>query len=136
MDGNSLPVLAIACSIAALATSLVVALRSTPQRVRKAAQTALEMVEETQNAFQLIRNQCVSFMDEVTRERASAAADLQEAERKRRQAAAKLSKLNKGEGEAFEQPQSLGEALASLAPGDPRRLTILRRAKMAASGDT
>lgn len=94
------------------------------------------MVAETQSGFQLIRNQCVSFMDEVTRERACAAADLQEAERKRRQAAAKLSKLNKGNGEEFEQPQTVGDMLAALPPGDPRRLAILRQAKMSAGGDT
>lgn len=135
MEPNSLPLLATACSIAALAIALVVALRSTPQKVRKTAQTALEVSEDTQSAFRVLSNQCVSFMEEVTRERTSAAGDLQEAERKRRQAAAKLSKLNKGDGEAAERPQTVRELLETMPPGDPRRLVILRRAKMGALGD-
>ena len=132
MGENGLSVLAIACSIAALATSLVVALRSTPQRVRKAAQTALELSEEVQNGFQVVSSRMVSFMEEVVRERTSAAGDLEEAERKRRQAAAKLSKLN-NKGEEAEQPKSLGEMLQTFPLGDPRRLSLLRRAHGAAS---
>ncbi len=121
-------VLAIACSIGALATSLVVALRTTPQRVRKAAYGALEMAEEMQNGFQVVSNRMVSFMEEVTRERASAAADLTEAERKRRQAAAKLSKVQTADGEPINPPKSLREMLELLPIGDPRRLSLLRQA--------
>jgi len=128
---NSLSMLAFACSIAALATSLVVALRSTPQRVRKTAQTAMELAEEMQNGLTVIANRTVSFMEEVTRERASAAGDLEEAERKRRQAAAKLSKVEavKGDGEA--QPQTLRELLDTIPAGDPRRMQLLRQANAA-----
>jgi len=125
---NSLSVLAFACSIAALATSLVVAIRATPQRVRKTANAALEIAEETQNSVRLIANRSVSFIEEVTRERESAAADLQEAERKRRQAAAKLSKLNGPKGEEAEAPQTLQQALDQFPVGDPRRRSILRQA--------
>ncbi len=131
MEPNSLYVLAIACSIAALATSLVVAIRSTPQRVRKTANAALEIAEETQNSVRLIANRSVSFIEEVTREREAAAADLQEAERKRRQAAAKLSSLNKGNGQGADGPKTLREALDMLPVGDPRRMTLLRRANAA-----
>jgi len=127
----SFGVLAFACSIAALATSLVVALRSTPQRVRKTANTALELAEEMQNGFQVVSNRMVSFMEEVTRERTSAAGDLEEAERKRRQAAAKLSKLE-GKTEAEQRPATLGEALAQFPIGDPRRRTLLKQAHTAA----
>lgn len=128
MGAFSLSVLAIACSIAALGTALVVALRSTPQRVRRTANTALEIAEETQAGFRVVANREVSFMEEVTRERASAAGDLQEAERKRRQAAAKLSKVdNAGDG-ASAAPVSLSEALAALPIGDPQRMVLLRKA--------
>lgn len=127
MDGNALSVLAIACSIAALACSLVVLLRSTPQSVRKKANDAIQMAEEMQSGLQVIANAQISFIEEVTRERASAADDLQEAERKRRQAAAKLSKLPNADAE--QQPQTLREALANLPIGDPRRRAILLQAK-------
>jgi len=129
MDENSLSVLAIACSIAAFTTSLVVLLRSTPQRVRKAAFDAMQLAEETQSGLQVLANRSVAFMEEVTRERASAASDLEEAERKRRQAAAKMSKLKGNSGEEAQAPQSLRELLATLPIGDPRRLAILRQAK-------
>ena len=132
MGENALSALAIACSIAALATSLVVLLRSTPQRVRAAALSAAQMAEETQNAITVITNRMVSFMEEVTRERTSARADVEEAERKRRQAAAKLSKVENAKGEPINQPQTLREALESLPPGDPRRMSLLRRASSAA----
>jgi len=128
----SFGVLAFACSIASLAISLVVAIRSTPQRVRQTANSALELAEEMRNGFQVVSQRMVSFMEEVTRERTSAAGDLEEAERKRRQAAAKLSKVESKTG-APEQPQTLREVLATLPPGDPRRLQILRRANMTAS---
>lgn len=131
MEQNSLSVLAIACSIASLATALVVLLRSTPQRVRKAAFDALQIAEEGQNAIRINVNQIVTFMEEVTRERASAAADLEEAERKRRQAAAKLSKVKAANGgEDGPAPKSLREMLDSLPVGDPQRLKLLRHAKM------
>ena len=129
MAENSLSVLAIACSIAALATSLVVLLRSTPQRVRKAAFDAMQLAEEVQSGLAVIANRVVAFMEEVTRERASAGADLQEAERKRRQAAAKLSKLKGANGEEAQAPQSLRELLETLPLGDPRRIQVMRRAK-------
>lgn len=131
MGENGLSVLAIACSIAAFAISLVVALRSTPQRVRRAANTAMELAEEVQNGFQVVSNRMLSFMEEVTRERTSAAGDLEEAERKRRQAAAKLSKVDGAKAEAAE-PKTLREALDTMAPGDPRRRSLLQRARMAA----
>ena len=132
MGENGLTVLAIACSIAALATSLVVLLRSTPQRVRTAALSAAQMSEETQNAVTVLANRMVSFMEEVTRERTSAAGDLEEAERKRRQAAAKLSKLKGNETHEAEQPKSLREMLETMPIGDPRRLSLLRSAHGAA----
>ncbi len=131
MGENGLSVLALACSIAALGTVLVVALRSTPQRIRKAALSAMQMAEEMEAAFQVMANRMVSFMEEVTRERTSAAGDLEEAERKRRQAAAKLSKVE-AKVEETQQPQSLREALEAMAPGDPRRMQLLRRANAAA----
>ena len=127
-------VLAIACSIAALATSLVVALRTTPQRVRKAAYGAMELAEEMQNGFQVVSNRMVAFMEEVTRERASAGADLVEAERKRRQAAAKLSKVQNADGEPINPPKSLREMLDMIPVGDPRRLSLLRQAAAASEG--
>jgi len=130
MGENGLSVLALACSIAAFATALVVAIRSTPQRVRKMAADAIQMAEESQSGLQMIANRTVAFMEEVTRERASAAGDLEEAERKRRQAAAKLSKLKASNGENQE-PTSLRDLLATLPIGDPRRLQILRKAKNA-----
>ncbi len=130
MGENGLSVLALACSIAAFGTALVVAMRSTPQRIRKAALSAMQMAEEMENGFQVMANRMVSFMEEVTRERTSAAGDLEEAERKRRQAAAKLSKVE-AKGEAAEQPQTLKEILATLPIGDPRRIQILRRANSA-----
>ena len=133
MGENALSVLAIACSIAALATSLVVALRSTPQRVRKMAQTAMDLAEEVQNGFQVVSSRMVSFMEEVVRERTAAGDDLKEAERKRRQAAAKNSKVDAKEAAEAEQPKSLSEMLATLPVGDPRRLSILRRAHGAAN---
>ncbi len=132
MSESALCVLALACSVAALAMSLVVLLASTPQRVRKAALSAVQMVEETQNGLQVMANRMVSFMEEVTRERTSAAGDLEEAERKRRQAAAKLSKLKTDGAESFEQPKTLRQVLDSLPIGDPRRLSLLRRAGSAA----
>jgi len=133
MAENGLSVLALACSIAAFATALVVAMRSTPQRIRKASLSAMQMAEEMENAFQVMANRMVSFMEEVTRERTSAAGDLEEAERKRRQAAAKLSKLEAKTPDT-EQPQTLRDALATMPIGDPRRLSLLRRASMAAQG--
>jgi len=131
MGENPLSVLALACSIAGFATALVVAIRSTPQRVRKNASDAIQLAEEMQSGLQVIANRTVAFMEEVTRERASAAGDLEEAERKRRQAAAKLSKLKGADGEN-QAPLSLRDLLASLPIGDPQRLKILRQAKMAA----
>lgn len=128
MTENGFAVLAFACSVAALATSLVVALRSTPQRVRRAANTAMELAEEVQNGFQVVSNRMLSFMEEVTRERTSAAGDLEEAERKRRQAAAKLSKVQKANGDPADQPKSLSEALSAYPIGDPRRRTLLKQA--------
>ncbi len=133
MGENGLCVLAIASSIAALATSLVVALRTTAQRIRKAAYAAMELAEEMQNGFQVVSNRMVSFMEEVTRERASAAADLEEAEKKRRRAAAKLSKVENAQGEPVNQPKTLLEMLAQLPIGDPRRLSLLRQASAAAN---
>jgi len=127
MAENSLSALALACSIAAFATALVVAIRSTPQRVRKQASDALQLAEEMQSGLQVIANRTVAFMEEVTRERASAAGDLEEAERKRRQAAAKLSKLKGPDGQN-EAPMSLADMLKALPIGDPRRLQILRKA--------
>jgi len=129
MASDPLVVLALAGSASALAVSLVVSLRSTPQRVRAAATTALEIAEETQNGFRLAENRMASFLEEVTRERASASADLLEAERKRRQAAAKLSKIEQKKPEESQEPTTLGEMLASLPVGDPRRMQILRQAK-------
>ena len=129
MGQNGLCVLAIAGSMAALACSLVVMLRSTPQRVRKAALDAMTLAEESQNGLQVIANRTVAFMEEVTRERQSAASDLEEAERKRRQAAAKLSKLPENQQQA--QPQSLREVLDTIPIGDPRRMVLLRQAKTA-----
>ena len=131
MGENGLSVLAFACSIAALATALVVALRSTPQRVRTAALSAMQMAEETQNGALVMANRMVSFMEEVTRERTSAAGDLEEAERKRRQAAAKLSKVDGAKAEAAE-PKTLREALETIPVGDPRRRSLLQRAHMSA----
>lgn len=130
MADFGLSLLALACSVGALATALVVAFRSTPQRVRKAAHEAVQLAEETQNALQVIANRTVSFMEEVTRERASAAGDLEEAERKRRQSAAKLSKL-KASGEQADQPKTVRELLETFPPGDPRRIQILRSANTA-----
>lgn len=134
MGESGLSVLAIACSIAALATSLVVAIRSTPQKVRKAANEAFQLAEEMENGFLVVSNRMVSFMEEVTRERSSAASDLEEAERKRRQAAAKLSKLDTGKQEQDE-PKTLTEALDRFPIGDPRRKSILRQANPAAQGE-
>lgn len=131
MGLDLLCVLAIACSVVALACSLVVAIRATPQRIRKAAYTAVEVAEETQNGFRAAANRMVTFMEEVTREREAAAADLQESERKRRQAAAKLSALEKAKPSDVEEPKTIGEALRSLPRGDPRRMSLLRGAKMA-----
>jgi hypothetical protein len=85
-----------------------------------------------QNGFQVVSNRMVSFMEEVTRERSSAAADLEEAERKRRQAAAKMSKVNANEAQEAERPKSLREMLDTMEIGDPRRMALLRNAKMAA----
>lgn len=131
MGENSLSVLALACSIAALAASLVVMIRSTPQSVRKAAHDALRLAEETQNGFLVVSNRMISFTEEVTRERAEAASDREEGERKRRQAAAKLSKVNAAEAQEAEQPKSLQEMLATMKPGDPGRIVLLRRWKNA-----
>jgi len=124
-----LSVLAIACSIAALSCSLVVAIRSTPQKVRRDALDAKQCVEEMHGKLQLLESQNLNFMQEVLNERQVASADLQEAERKRRQAAAKLSKVNKATGEEAEQPVTMADAMAQFPPGDPRRLRILRTAK-------
>ena len=135
MGENGLSLLAIACSIAALATSLVVAIRSTPQRVRKAANDAFQLAEEMQNGFQVVSNRMVSFMEEVTRERTAARDDLEEAERKRRQAAAKLSHLNAGKAQEADQPKTLAEALDRFPIGDPRRRSLLRQASPAAQGE-
>lgn len=129
MGLETLCVLAIAGSVVSLATSLVVALRSTPQRVRAAAQSAVEISEETQNGFRVAAIRMATFMEEISRERDSAAGDLQEAERKRRQAAAKLSALEKRNPES-EAPKTVAEALALLPVGDPRRMSLLRRQKM------
>lgn len=129
---NALSVLALACSIAAFATALVVAIRSTPQRVRKNASDAIQLAEEVQSGLQVIANRNVAFMEEVTRERALAAADLEEAERKRRQAAAKMSKLKGAEAEN-QAPTSIRELLATLPVGDPRRISALRQAHGAAN---
>jgi len=131
MTEIGLSVLALACSIAAIVMSLTVIMRATPQRVRKLANDAMQLAEESQNGLQVIANRTVAFMEEVTRERASAAGDLEEAERKRRQAAAKLSKV-KASDEENQAPQSLKEVLDSLPIGDPRRLQVLRHAKTAA----
>jgi len=129
-------VLAIACSAVSLVCSLVVAIRSIPQRVRKAAYSAVEIAEETQAGFRAASNRMISFQEEVTRERESARGDLEEAERKRRQAAAKLSAAaKKNPGEIESQPATLAEALASLPLGDPMRLKLLRQAKMAMGED-
>lgn len=130
MGEIALSVLALACSIAALATALVVAMRSTPQRVRKTANDAIALAEEVQSGLQVIANRNVSFMEEVTRERASAAGDLEEAERKRRQAAAKNSKIKAAEAEN-PAPTSIREMLGSIPLGDPRRKEILRQVKTA-----
>lgn len=123
-------VLAIACSAVSLVCSLVVMLRSTPARVRKAAYAAVEIAEETQSGFRAAAQRMLTFETEIVREREAAAGDLEEAERKRRQAAAKLSAVNKKQPtEAEQAPQTLAEALSSFPPGDPRRLSLLRRAK-------
>jgi len=95
------------------------------------AADAMQLAEESQNGLQVIANRSVAFMEEVTRERASAAGDLEEAERKRRQAAAKLSKLKGTEAEN-QAPQSLKEVLETLPIGDPRRIQVLRHAKTTA----
>ncbi len=129
MGENPANVLAIACSIAALVCSLVVMLRSTPQKLRKAAYTAVEIAEETQNGFRAAVNRMLTFEAEITREREAAAGDLEEAERKRRQAAAKLSAINKKTPDENPAPTTIAEALAILPVGDPRRLTLLRRSK-------
>jgi len=135
MTPDPLCVLAIAGSGAALATSLVVCLRSTPQRVRKAAYTAVEIAEESQNGLRNAAIRMTTFMEEVVREREAAAGDLQEAERKRRQAAAKLSKLNGQQPEQAAEPQTVAEVLAAFPPGDPRRMAVLRRAKTSMGED-
>ena len=127
---NSLSVLALACSGVAMVCSVVVAIRSVPQRVRKAAYSAVEIAEETQNGFRAAANHMLTFQKEILREREAAAADLEEAERKRRQAAAKLSALAKKQPEnGQDQPTTLAEALATFPPGDPRRIQLLRRSK-------
>jgi len=132
MAFETLAVLAFACSVVSLVSSLVVCIRSTPQRVRKAAYSAVEIAEETQSGFRAAANRMITFQEEVTRERESAAGDLQEAERKRRQAAAKLSAVEKkNPAEEQEQPTTLSEALALFPPGDPRRLKLLRQSKLA-----
>ena len=87
----------------------------------------MELADEMQAGLQVLSNRSVAFMEEVTRERSSAASDLEEAERKRRQAAAKLSKVESKTEEAS-QPASLHEALASLPIGDPRRRQLLKQA--------
>lgn len=135
MSPDPLCVLAIAGSAAALATSLVVCLRSTPQRVRKAAYSAVEIAEESQNGLRNAAIRMTTFMEEVVREREAAAGDLQESERKRRQAAAKLSKLNGPKGDQPAEPQTVAEALAVYPPGDPRRMAVLRKVKMTMGED-
>lgn len=127
---DQLCVLAIAGSAVSLICSLVIMIRSTPQRVRKAAYAAVEIAEETQNGFRAAANRMITFQEEITRERESAAGDLQEAERKRRQAAAKLSAVDKKAPGQEEQPTTLLEALSKFPPGDPARLKLLRQAKM------
>jgi len=130
---ETLCALAIAGSAVSLVCSLVVMLRSTPQRVRKAAYSAVEIAEQTQDGFRNVANRMISFQDEITREREIASGELQEAERKRRQAAAKLSAVaKKTPDESEPQPMTLAEALTVYTPGDPRRLKLLRQAKMAA----
>ncbi len=137
MGPETLCVLAFACSIGALVCSLVVLIRATPSRVRKAAFSALDVAEETQVGFRAAAARMLTFMDEVIREREAASGDLQEAERKRRQAAAKLSKLGNGKGltDAPAQPQTLKEILATLPRGDPRRMSLLRATKMGGQVD-
>jgi len=137
MGENPISLLAIACSIAALACAFLTAIRSTPARVREAAYSAVEIATETQSGFVAISNRMITFQDEITREREAAAGDLQEAERKRRQAAAKLSKVDKlAPGTAQPEPTTLADALNQFPPGDPRRLKLLRQAKMMAGGDS
>jgi len=130
---ETLCALAIAGSAVSLVCSLVVMLRSTPQRVRKAAYSAVEIAEQTQDGFRNVANRMISFQDEITRERQIASDELEEAERKRRQAAAKLSAAAKKTSDASDpQPTTMAEALGMFPPGDPRRLKILRAQKMAA----
>lgn len=131
MGENPLSLLAIACSVGALACSLVVMLRSTPQQVRKTAYAAAEIAEEAQAVVRAAANRMITFQDEITREREAARADLDEAERKRRQAAAKLSKVDKVNPQDPQAPTNLAEALAQYDQGDPRRLKLLRQAKTA-----
>lgn len=127
---ETLCALAFAGSTVSLVCSLVVMIRSTPQRVRKAAYSAVEIAEETQSGFRAAAQRMLTFETEIVREREAAAGDLEEAERKRRQAAAKLSAANKKTTpEAEQAPTSLAEALSTFPPGDPRRLSLLRRAK-------
>jgi len=125
-------VLALACAVGALLCALVVMLRSVPEKVRAMARNALQIAEETQDAFRVLVNRNVTFMEEITRERESAAGDLEEAEHKRRVVAAKVSKLKAANpetnGEA--QQQSFSELMAQFPPGDPRRLSIMRQAKV------
>ena len=138
MSVSALSLLAIACSVGALVCSLVVMIRSTPQRVREAAYSAVEIAEQTQQGFRNAANAMISFQEEVTREREVASAELLEAERKRRQAAAKLSALERKGApgvDAPPAPTTLQEALAHFPPGDPRRLKMLRATKIAAGED-
>lgn len=135
MGLEPLCVLAIAGSAVSLICSLIVMLRSTPQRVRKAAYAAAEIAEEAQAVVRAAANRMITFQDEITREREAAAGDLQEAERKRRQAAAKLSAAEKKNPTQDESPTNLAEALARFEPGDPRRLKLLRSAKMNSGED-
>jgi len=127
MVAETLSALAIAGSVASLSLSLVCVIRSIPSRVRQNAANALEIAEETQSGFRAAAQRMLTFEAEIIREREAAAADLVEAERKRRQAAAKLSKLGAGaNGNDPEPPQTIGAMLATLQPGDPRRLALLR----------
>jgi len=115
MGLEPLCVLAIAGSAVSLVCSLVVMLRSTPQRVRKAAYAAAEIAEEAQAVVRAAANRMITFQDEITREREAAAGDLQEAERKRRQAAAKLSAVDKKEPDRIARTDHPGRSAGPLS---------------------
>jgi len=128
MSLEALCVLAIAGSLASLITAVVTSLRSTPQRVRKAAQLAIEIAEDAQQTVRAATNAMISFQAEITREREACQSILDDAEKKRRQAAASLSKQKAATPDEEVVPQTVAEALALLPIGDPRRLVILRAA--------